>query len=234
MSVPEAHGVAVDIAAASTSPMPVSSSPATIRSASLRSRCPFAPSWGAIANSSARARTCTSPAIRPRASSARLALPPRICPSSSALATGATPLRTRADAPSAVVVRRFDVVSSGMTPGLGMTGVTVVTDSPLVGQHDVAMLGGRPVVVSAHRNLMTLATFVRVARLAELHHSGERRFGDARPCAALHRRRVRLSRCWIGGGSRLDARLRLARGGGVGAVLRAPTRDQCAVMSVRT
>jgi hypothetical protein len=131
-----------------------------------------------------------------------------------------------------VVVRRFDVVSSGMTPVLGMTGVTFVTDPPLVGQHDVAMLGGRPVVVSAHRNLMTLATFVRVARLAELHHSGERRFGDARPCAALHRWRVRLSRCWIGGGSRLDARLRLARG--VGAVLRAPTRDQCAVMSVRT
>lgn len=173
MSAPEAHGVAVDLVAATTSPMPVTSSPGhdliglTAIDAPLRG---FVGAYRQTVGASTNLYVASYPPATVIGSTgfAPMDLPEMECARDGRCAA----TYTRVDAPAGVVVRRFDVVPSGMTAGLGMGGVTWITDPPLLGQHDIAMFGERPVVASAHRNMATLVNVVRVARLSATQYSG--------------------------------------------------------------
>jgi hypothetical protein len=79
----------------------------------------------------------------------------------------------RVEAPASLVIRRF-VIAGG--PGAIMVGgatVVSITDAPRPGQHDVAMLGAQPIVVSAHVDPMAVArSQIRIARVPAALTSG--------------------------------------------------------------
>jgi hypothetical protein len=173
MSAPEARGFAVDIAAASSSPSSVFNSPGHDVIGLTAIEMPVRSFVGSYRQQSMGAGTnlyvasYPPPAVIGSTGFAPVDLPEFDCARDGRCAAS----YARVDAPSGVVVRRYDIVSSGMTLGVGMSGVTVVTDLPLPGQHDIAMLGRRPVVVSGHRVANSPATVVRVARLSELDYT---------------------------------------------------------------
>ncbi|MFO0559661.1 MAG: hypothetical protein U0269_16705 [Polyangiales bacterium] len=173
MSAPEARGIAVDIAAASSSPGPIFMSSGHDAIGLTAIETPVRSFVGSYrqavgAGTNLYVASYPPPAVIGSTGFAPMDLPEFDCARDGRCAAS----YARVDAPAGVVVRRYDIVSSGMTPGLGMSGVTFVTDPPVPGQHDIAMLGGRPVVVSGHRNASTLAMFVRVARLPEFQYTG--------------------------------------------------------------
>jgi hypothetical protein len=78
----------------------------------------------------------------------------------------------RVDAPPSLVIRRF-VIAGG--PGAIMVGgatVVSITDTPRPGQHDVAMLGAQPIVVSAHITMALARSEIRIARVPAALTSG--------------------------------------------------------------
>ncbi len=78
----------------------------------------------------------------------------------------------RVDAPPSLVIRRFVIAGA---PGAIMVGgatVVSITDAPRPGQHDVAMLGAQPIVVSAHITMALARSEIRIARVPAALTSG--------------------------------------------------------------